>query len=275
MAGKMLDGRLALVTGAQTPAGRAVTQRLAAAGADLLPGTGLDPGDLASIDRLADALLDAGRPIDLLVAADEIVAVPHRVDPHGVEAQMSHNALANALLASRLSPLLRAAEAGRFVILGSGAHQIARPDPDDLGFARGGYEPWHAYAASKTAAGLVALKVYREFSEEAYSTAIAAPRCLSAATAPLPAPLAEAPWCDDEGAAAGEALFWAATAPQAFARYSYADGAGPSKMLKAPVGTRGHMPHIGDVDLSERLWAAFERHLGRALDFAPLREVGR
>ena len=274
MTTRALDGRLAVVTGATSPIGADAAARLARAGAEVVRvaahgAAGIDrladPGDLASIDRLADALLAEGRPIDILVAADEIGPGPLRQDAHGVEAQMAHNALADAVLVSRLAPVLRTAEAGRFVTLASVAHQLAPPDPDDLGWRQRPYDPWHAYAASKVAAGLVALQVYRAFSEEAYSSCAVDPGCLPASPIAPPASLSSVPACDDAAGEGGAALLWAASAPETFARYSYADRAGPSTMLRVPNGTRGHMPFIGEVELADRLWAAFERHLGRAL----------
>lgn len=248
-----LSGRTALVTGAEGAVGHDVAAALAARGAAVIacpvvPGDdplAFDPGDIASVDRLADRLLALGRPIDIVVAAAEVVATPFAVSAAGFDHQLAYNAVTNAVLASRLSPALCAAEAGRFLILGSVAHHLAEPDPDTLAFDPQGYDPWRAYGMSKTAAGLVALRIFNELMDEAYSTSVVDPTRDGIAT-----------------------ILWAATAPEMFARYGYAEGGAASHMVMHPDAPDGYMPWIGDVDLSDRLWTAIEARLGRTLAFA-------
>lgn len=274
-----IDDRVALVTGVVQGVGRMVAEALAARGTRVIacPCTpdasnplAFNPADVDSIDRLADHVLTKWPAIDLVVAAAEVMATPYAVTAAGIEYQLAYNAVASAVLATRLSPALRAAEAGRFVILGSLAHQLARPDPDDLAGTARRYDPWRAYGASKTAAGLVALRIFNDLMDDAYSTAAVDPGGLLRLSVPSDAPMMLAIHPDSDRVREGDgvaSILWAADAPEMFARYGYAERSAPSRMTLQPDGHGGHVPWIGDVDLSDRLWAAIANRLGRPLTF--------
>ncbi|EKF20353.1 SDR family NAD(P)-dependent oxidoreductase [Nitratireductor pacificus] len=159
-----LQGRLALVTGASRGIGYFLAKELAAAGAHviavartvggleelddeirtaggeatLVP---LDLTDMAGIDRIGGAIHERWGKLDVLVANAGILGV---IAPLGhVEAKvfdkvMAINVTGTWRLIRAVDPLLRASDAGRAIILSSGAAHSARAF-------------WGPYAASKAA----------------------------------------------------------------------------------------------------------------------------
>ncbi|GGA80320.1 oxidoreductase [Nitratireductor aestuarii] len=159
-----LNGQIALVTGASRGIGYFLAKELAAAGAhvvavarttggleelddDIKSAGGqatlvpLDLTDMAGIDRLGGAIYERWGKLDVLVANAGILGV---ISPLGhVEAKvfervMAINVTSTWRLIRAVDPLLRAAEAGRAVVLSSGAAHSARAF-------------WGPYAASKAA----------------------------------------------------------------------------------------------------------------------------
>ena len=160
-----LHGHTTIVTGANSGIGRAVADRLAAAGArvvlavrDLDQGkaaaaamTGdtevrlLDLGDLASVLAFAG---DWTEPIDLLFANAGIAgAIPFGRTADGFEQMIGVNHLGHFALTLALLERLR----GRVIVTSSMAERSARLDLDDLNWARREYRPRQAYADSKLA----------------------------------------------------------------------------------------------------------------------------
>ncbi|GAA0225401.1 SDR family NAD(P)-dependent oxidoreductase [Cryptosporangium japonicum] len=159
-----LNGRRALVTGGASGIGAATVRALAAAGADVTIAT-RDPRradalradnvhvralDLADLDSVAGFTWDG--PLDVLVANAGVMALPtRRLSPQGWELQLATNYLGHFALALGLHPNLAAAGDARLVVVGSGAYRNGPFDFDDPQFARRRYEPFLAYAQSKTA----------------------------------------------------------------------------------------------------------------------------
>lgn len=161
---KRLQDRVALVTGASRGIGRAVARLFAAEGAHVLllartvgaleevddeirqaGGSAtlvpLDMLELASIDRLAQPILERFRRLDILVANAGMLGrlTPLQQFPPDLwEKTFSLNVHANWRLIRALDPLLRASPAGRAIFVTSG---ITRHLP----------AYWGAYAASKAA----------------------------------------------------------------------------------------------------------------------------
>jgi len=158
----LLDGRLILITGASRGIGRAAAIACAAAGAELII-TGrtsgaleevddeiravgakativeLDQTDYAATPRLADAIASRWGRLDGFVAnagqLGQMAPMAH-IEPDIWERTLSVNLTSIWFQAKTFDPLLRAAHAGRVVLVSSGAAVGARPF-------------WGAYAVSK------------------------------------------------------------------------------------------------------------------------------
>ncbi len=159
-----LDGRVAVITGASRGIGRAVAQRFAAEGAelvlvarsvegleetdDLVRAAGgvatlvpLDMTDGAGIDRLGAALAERWGRLDILVGnaaiLGELSPIGH-IDPNEWTRVLRVNATANWWLLRSLDVLLRASPSGRAIFVTSGVTQSV-------------FAYYGAYAASKAA----------------------------------------------------------------------------------------------------------------------------
>lgn len=161
---KPLEGRVALVTGASRGIGRAVALGLAEAGAhviatartvggleeldDAIKAKGgsctlvpLDLKDLEAIDRLGPAIQQRWGKLDILVGNAGVLGVLSPVahlDPKTFDETFKVNVTANYRLLRALDPALRASDAGRVIMLSSGAARRVRAY-------------WGLYAATKAA----------------------------------------------------------------------------------------------------------------------------
>ncbi|MEW2432271.1 oxidoreductase [Micromonospora sp. NPDC047644] len=179
LAGIDLSGRFAIVTGGYSGLGLATTRALAAAGARVLVPARrtdvareavagiagvevdeLDLADLGSVRNFADRVLDAGRPIDILINNAGIMATPLTRVGEGWEAQFATNHLGHYALANRLWPALTANGGARVVVVASGAGETPRINWDDVHFENG-YDKWAAYSQSKSANILFATELDR------------------------------------------------------------------------------------------------------------------
>jgi NAD(P)-dependent dehydrogenase (short-subunit alcohol dehydrogenase family) len=185
IAGVDLTGRRAVVTGGAGGLGRETARVLAAAGADVtiaarsldaaniaaqeirvqtgnpeVQGAVLDLADLASVTEFVKAW--AG-PLDILVDNAGIMATPEQHTPEGRELQFATNHLGHFALTVGLHDALRAAGSARVVVLSSVGHVNGPVRFDDLDFAREPYDPWLAYAQSKTANILFAVEAARRW----------------------------------------------------------------------------------------------------------------
>jgi len=171
-----LDGKLAIVTGGYSGLGLETVKALTGAGATVIVPArrrgvaeealanvegveieDLDLGDLDSVAAFADRVLDAGRPVDILINNAAIMACPEtRVGP-GWEAQFATNHLGHFALANWLWPLLAEGGGSRVVALSSTGHKLSGIRFDDLMFESGDYQKWTAYGQAKTANSLFAV----------------------------------------------------------------------------------------------------------------------
>ncbi|MFJ8009053.1 SDR family NAD(P)-dependent oxidoreductase [Streptomyces fagopyri] len=174
IAGVDLTGRRAVVTGGASGIGLVTAHALAEAGADVTLAV-RDPGaarqaadeiramsradavrvarlDLADRDSIADFTSAWTGPLHILVNNAGIMALPDLVrTPEGWESQFATNHLGHAALTLGLHEALASAESSRVVQVASSAHLMAPVDFADIHFERRPYEPWTAYAQSKTA----------------------------------------------------------------------------------------------------------------------------
>lgn len=159
----LMDGRIALVTGASRGIGRAVARRFAEEGAQVIAlarsqagleelddevrAAGLprltliveDLTNLEAIDRIGVALFERFKKLDVLVANAGLLgelAPMHQIDPEEWDRVLKVNLTANFRLLRSFDPLLRASEAGRAIYVSSGAARGTRPY-------------WGTYAVSK------------------------------------------------------------------------------------------------------------------------------
>ena len=161
---KLLDGRIALVTGASRGIGAAIARRYAAEGAHVIAvartvgaleelddeiqkagGTAtlvpLDLKDADGLDRLGAAIYERWGRLDIVVGNAGVLGAitpVHHIVPSVWDDLMAINVTANARLIRSVEPLLRASDAGRAIFVTSGAARSNKPY-------------WGGYAVSKAA----------------------------------------------------------------------------------------------------------------------------
>jgi NAD(P)-dependent dehydrogenase (short-subunit alcohol dehydrogenase family) len=173
-----LDGRTAIVTGANSGIGLAAARELARAGARVVLAVRdtdkgdraaasidgatevrrLDLADLASVREFASA---HDGDIALLINNAGVMAVPKSRTADGFEMQIGTNHLGHFALTNLLLPQVR----DRVVTVSSTAHGMGKIDLDDLNWERRRYERWRAYGQSKLANLLFTLELQRRLAE--------------------------------------------------------------------------------------------------------------
>jgi NAD(P)-dependent dehydrogenase (short-subunit alcohol dehydrogenase family) len=284
LAGLDLSGKFCVVTGGYSGIGLETTRALAAAGAEVMvparrPETAkesvggiggvqvdaLDLGDLASVAAFAQRLLDAGRPVDIVINSAGIMACPETRVGDGWEAQFATNHLGHFALVNRLWPLI-AAGGGRVVAVSSAGHRRTGIRWDDIQFERG-YDKWLAYGQSKSANVLFAVQL-DALGQQAGVRALALHP--GGILTPLQrhmtqAEMRERGWIDEDGNPVGAGFkspeqgaatqTWAATSPQlAGIGGVYCEDCDIAEVNDDPAGTRGVRSHAIDPDQARRLW---------------------
>jgi NAD(P)-dependent dehydrogenase (short-subunit alcohol dehydrogenase family) len=179
------DGRVAIVTGANSGLGLAVARELARHGAQVVlacrntdkgarakseieaaaPGAhlelaALDLGELASVRSFAEGFRAQHEGLDLLINNAGVMAPPRRETGDGFELQLGTNYLGHFALTGQLIGAMRDRPGARVVTVSSNAHKMGRIDFEDLQSERR-YRRWGAYAQSKLADLLFALELDR------------------------------------------------------------------------------------------------------------------
>ena len=170
-----LEGRVIIVTGANSGIGVETARQLARRGATVvlacrrarraegavlrirealplakLVVMQLDLADLDSVRAFAAAFAERFERLDVLCNNAGVMAIPRRLTADGFEAQFGTNHLGHFALTGQLLEPLRATPGARVVTVSSQAHRMGRMRFDDLQGERF-YQRWLAYAQSKLA----------------------------------------------------------------------------------------------------------------------------
>ena len=151
----------AQVVGAARDLGKAhaATEHLRRSGDGGLDLIELDLASLASVRACADALLEVGKPLDVVIANAGVMACPKGTTVDGFETQFGTNHLGHFVLVNRIVSLLK--PGSRLVNLSSAGHRFSDVDLDDPNFERTAYTEFGAYGRSKTANVLFAVEFDR------------------------------------------------------------------------------------------------------------------
>jgi NAD(P)-dependent dehydrogenase (short-subunit alcohol dehydrogenase family) len=185
IAGVDLTGHRAVVTGGAGGLGRETARALASAGADVtiaarnsdaassaakeisaetgnpqVQGARLDLADPASPGEFVKSWTG---PLHILVDNAGIMATPEQRTPEGRELQFATNHLGHFALTVGLHDALNASGDARVVVLSSVGHVNGPVRFDDLDFTKEPYDPWLAYAQSKTANILFAVEAAKRW----------------------------------------------------------------------------------------------------------------
>jgi NAD(P)-dependent dehydrogenase (short-subunit alcohol dehydrogenase family) len=183
-----LTGRRVIVTGAASGIGVETARALASAGAEvtiaardldaagrvaveITASTGNDRVRMAQLDLIDRASIAAfvsawTGPLDILVNNAGVMATPERRTAEGWELQFATNHLGHFALTAGLHSALAAAGRSRVVVVSSVGHVNGEVRFDDIGFTRDPYDPWLAYAQSKTANILFAVEAARRWAPD-------------------------------------------------------------------------------------------------------------
>lgn len=185
-----LDGKVALITGANSGLGLAAAKLFAAAGARVVMAcrnaakaeaaaaevgavarsgvdiVSLDLGSLASVEKCAAEFLDNESQLHYLVNNAGLMAVDHARTEDGFEMQLGVNHLGHFALTAQLWPRLAATPGARVVSVSSFGHRLGgRIKVDDLFFDKRGYNRWVPYFHSKLANLLFTAELHRRVTE--------------------------------------------------------------------------------------------------------------
>jgi NAD(P)-dependent dehydrogenase (short-subunit alcohol dehydrogenase family) len=302
-----LEGKVAVVTGANGGLGLETARALAGAGATVVmaarnpekteralenirgtvPGAQLevvstDLGSLASVERAGGEIASAHGSIDLLVNNAGIMGISESSTEDGFETQFGVNHLGHWALTSRLLPQILNAPGSRIVTVTSTAHHMGRSPRPDNPHLHGRYKPWTAYYQSKLANFHFGIGLQHKLAAAGASTSslIAHP---GLSDTDLQAVSVE----QSDGEALQKFFLWlahrtgmspadgalpqlrAATDPSAEGGQFYA----PRYMNTGPPVRRPILRRIGLDKAIDRLWAISERETGLTVE--PAAVLGR
>ena len=177
-----LEGRIALVTGANSGLGLESVRALAKRGATVilacrsaqradatktqlleegctrLDCLDLDLADLNSVQRAAETVTKRYGALDLLLNNAGVMAPPRTLTSQGHELQFGVNHLGHMALTQKLLPLMKDRPDPRVVTVTSGAQYFGKIRWDDLNWSAG-YDRYGAYGQSKLANVMFALEL--------------------------------------------------------------------------------------------------------------------
>ncbi|ABW16149.1 short-chain dehydrogenase/reductase SDR [Parafrankia sp. EAN1pec] len=170
-----LNGRTAVVTGANSGIGFEAAKLLAGRGATVVMACRnpvkaqdaldtiriavpeadvsvlqMDLSSLTSVRKAADALVTERPVIDLLINNAGVMLLPQGKTEDGFEQHFGINHLGHFAFTGLVLEAVTASDAGRIVTVSSNGHRMGKIDFDDLDLAQK-YRPFRAYARSKLA----------------------------------------------------------------------------------------------------------------------------
>jgi NAD(P)-dependent dehydrogenase (short-subunit alcohol dehydrogenase family) len=291
-----LTGKCALVTGVSAGLGVETARALAAHGAHVIgtvrdlskartatapiseaygPRFGLlelDLADLASVRAAADALLSAGKPLDLIIANAGVMATPMGRTAEGFETQFGTNHLGHFLLINRVAELIPAG--GRVVCVSSVGHQFGDLDLDDPNYEHRRYDPIEAYGGAKTAVNLFVVEFDRRHESRGVRAAAVHPGGILTQLARHMTPqLIDQMIAKVQAEAANSSAqrgyksvpqgaattLWAATAPADLVGGRYCEDCAVARIAAQGSGVR---PYSIDAARAKRLWDISEKLVG-------------
>lgn len=287
-----LSGKLAVVTGGYSGLGLETTRGLATAGADVivparrpdharevlaqlddLAGTvtvdEMDLSDLASATAFGQRVVDADRPVDILINNAAVMACPEtRIGSQGWESQFATNHLGHYVMTNTMWPALAAGGGARVVALSSTGHKLSDIRYDDPQFNEG-YDKWVAYGQAKTANCLFAVHLDALGAADGVRAFAVHPGgIMTELQRHLPQDeMIAMGWMDADGnlnemfktpEQGASTSVWAATSPQLDGLGGvYCEDADIANMedLDSPTGRfRGVKPYAVDADNAAKLW---------------------
>lgn len=290
------DGKLAIVTGANSGTGKEAARKLAGAGASVIMAVRslakgeqakkdilaahpradvqvrqLDLADQAGVKRFADQVIADGRPVDLLLNNAGVMMLPERHEtPDGFEMQLGTNFFGPFALTVRLLPALLKATAPRVVTMSSSNQGPI--DFDDLNWQRN-YSPVGAYARSKLADLLLSQQLARIATDRGWNLLSLGSHPGNASTSifdngaqlggkqPLALRIAWRMTPRHSAEAGADPMLYAATGPDVTQGGYYGPQFGLiGRPAPASVSTRGR-----DEQVATRLWAEAENLTGTSI----------
>ncbi|SMG41099.1 SDR family NAD(P)-dependent oxidoreductase [Cedecea sp. NFIX57] len=186
--GQSLSAKRAVVTGAASGIGLETARALASAGAEVtLAVRNMDAGkqaaediiqstgnkniyvaylDLTNRDSIADFISSWSGALHILINNAGVMAMPETRTSEDWETQFATNYLGHFALTTGLHGALKKAGGARVVVVSSSAHHFSPVVFDDIHYHIRPYDPWTAYAQSKTALVLFAVEASRRWLED-------------------------------------------------------------------------------------------------------------
>jgi NAD(P)-dependent dehydrogenase (short-subunit alcohol dehydrogenase family) len=271
-AGLDLSGRAIVVTGCNSGIGFETMRVLALRGAHVI-GTGRTAAkaenacgrvegratpavlELSDWDSVVSCARDIGQrvgAVDALICNAGVMGLPELEQVHGIEKQFAVNHLGHFILTLNLLDELKAAPAGRVVVVSSQVH-VQAPEGgiqfDNLSGAAG-YHPFQAYGHSKLANGLFALELARRLEGTTVTANALHPGVIKTNLARHMSAEVQAGDWDDRNIAQGAATScYVAASPQL---------AGVSGYYFSDCNPATPSDHMLDEAMAARLWAVSE-----------------
>ncbi|KAF2015360.1 NAD(P)-binding protein [Aaosphaeria arxii CBS 175.79] len=228
----------------------------------------LDLNSLASVRKCAVEFLKESDKLNIVIANAGIMASPEGRTEDGFELQFGTNHLAHFLLIQLLLPALVKSSTpdfqSRVVVLSSSAHRMGGVHLDDFNL-EGKYNPWVAYAQSKTANLYTASELERRYGGQGVHAFSVHPGVIMTGLSQFLPEEALKSWADnpktathtksvEQGAATS---VWAATAKALEGKGGlYLEDAQISKPAKPTedLFDPGYAPHAYDEEKERLLW---------------------